>query len=99
MISQTSRSLDEIKGGMPQKIAVILTCFNRKQKTIGCLNAVLTQSIYREVQIDFFITDDGQDGTSEALGYMIPGINLLQGNGSLFWNGGMRLAWAQALKG
>lgn len=85
--------------GNRSKIAVILTCFNRKQKTIDCLDAVFAQSAFNDVAIDFFITDDGsKDGTREALLLRFPNIRLLKGNGSLYWNGGMRLAWAEAFK-
>lgn len=81
------------------KIAVLLTCFNRRQKTVDCIDAVLSQSAFNDVALDFFITDDGSnDGTSEALMARFPQIRLLKGNGSLFWNGGMRLAWAEAFK-
>ena len=82
------------------KIAVILTCFNRKQKTIDCLDAIFAQSASGDVAVDFFVTDDGsRDGTSEALMLRYPKIRLLKGNGSLYWNGGMRLAWGEAFKG
>jgi GT2 family glycosyltransferase len=78
---------------------VILTCFNRRRKTLECIDTVLAQSAFNDVAIDFFITDDGsKDGTGEALLRKYPRIQLLKGNGSLFWNGGMRLAWAEALK-
>jgi glycosyltransferase involved in cell wall biosynthesis len=81
------------------KIAMILTCFNRRQKTVDCIDSVLAQSAFSDVTIDFFITDDGsKDGTSDALLLRHPEIRLLKGNGSLFWNGGMRLAWAEAIK-
>jgi GT2 family glycosyltransferase len=81
------------------RIALILTCFNRKQKTLDCIDSVLAQSIFNDVTIDFFITDDNsKDGTSEALIRKYPKIRLLKGNGSLYWNGGMRLAWEEAFK-
>lgn len=81
------------------EIAVLLTCFNRRQKTIDCIDAVLAQSARRSAVIDFYITDDGSvDGTSEALTARYPKIRLIKGNGSLYWNGGMRLAWAEARK-
>jgi GT2 family glycosyltransferase len=81
------------------RIAVIITCFNRRQKTVACVDSVLAQSAWREAGIEFFITDDGsKDGTSEALLQRCPKLRLLKGNGCLFWNGGMRLAWAAALK-
>ena len=90
------------KAGRPVRpaIAVILTCFNRKQKTLACIGAVLAQTAFDEVALDFFITDDGSsDGTADALVSRHAAIRLLKGDGSLFWNGGMRLAWAEAFKG
>jgi GT2 family glycosyltransferase len=81
-------------------IAVILTCFNRRQKTLACIDAVLAQTAFDDVALDFFITDDGShDGTADALIGKCDAIRLLRGDGSLFWNGGMRLAWAEAFKG
>ena len=81
-------------------IAVILTCFNRKQKTVACIDAVFAQTAFDDVALDFYITDDSShDGTAEALMRKYDRIRLLKGNGSLFWNGGMRLAWADALRG
>jgi GT2 family glycosyltransferase len=80
-------------------IAVILTCFNRRQKTVACVDAVLAQSASDDVLLDFFITDDGShDGTADALVLKCGRIRVLNGNGSLFWNGGMRLAWAEAMR-
>lgn len=81
-------------------IAVILTCFNRRQKTVACIDAVLAQTAFGDVALDFYITDDGSnDGTADALAAKYGEIRLLEGDGSLFWNGGMRLAWANALQG
>ncbi|MGJ7918461.1 glycosyltransferase family 2 protein [Massilia sp. LXY-6] len=85
---------------LPCRIAVILSCFNRKQKTLDAIGCVLAQSALEQVTIDFFVTDDGsQDGTSEAVLARYPEIRILKGNGRLFWNGGMRLAWSEAFKG
>jgi GT2 family glycosyltransferase len=81
-------------------IAVIITCFNRREKTIACIDAVLAQTAFEQIALDFFITDDGSDdGTADALVRKFDGIRLLKGNGALFWNGGMRLAWADAFRG
>ena len=82
------------------RVAIILSCFNRRQKTLEAIRCVLAQSALTHTVLDFFITDDNShDGTAEALLHLHPGIHLLKGNGSLFWNGGMRLAWSEALKG
>jgi GT2 family glycosyltransferase len=82
------------------RVALILSCFNRRQKTLEAVRCVLAQSAAAHTVLDFFVTDDNsRDGTAEALLHLHPGIHLLKGNGSLFWNGGMRLAWSEALKG
>lgn len=82
------------------KIAVILACFNRRQKTVACLDALMAQTARGQVALDVFITDDAsRDGTAAALRSKYADIRLLRGSGALFWNGGMRLAWAEALHG
>lgn len=82
------------------KIAIVLTCFNRKAKTLKCLEHALMQRGSDRVGLHFFITDDGSsDGTAEAIAAICPDAHILQGNGSLYWNGGMRLAWNEAMKG
>ena len=78
------------------RIAAILTCFNRKEKTLKCLDSLLT--IHPE--IDVFLTDDGStDGTSEAVNEHFPKVNVIRGDGNLYWSRGMYKAWKEALKG
>ena len=36
--------------------------------------------------------------TAEEVKKNFPGINVIEGNGNLYWAGGMRLAWKEALK-
>ena len=51
--------------------------------------------------MEVFLTDDGcTDGTVEAIKTRYPDkdINILQGSGQLYWAGGMRLAWKEAMK-
>lgn len=91
-------------------IAVLLTCFNRKEKTLSCLRALYTvQEQYvssqhnqeKQIFLDVYLTDDGcTDGTADAIRieFMNHPIHILQGNGNLFWAGGMRKAWNEALK-
>lgn len=90
------------------KIAVLYTCFNRKEKTLSSLAGLYEAvRIYnqqsRGVHIlpTVFLTDDGcTDGTAEAIreSFLDRDIHILQGDGSLFWAGGMRFAWKEALK-
>lgn len=78
-----------------QSIAVLLTCFNRKEKTINCLN----QLFKLKNDLNVYLVDDGStDGTSEAILIDFPQVNLIKGSGNLFWNKGMRLAWEHAAK-
>ena len=83
-----------------EKIAVLLTCHNRKEKTISCLKSfysAIELSSY-ETKFDIYLVDDGSiDGTSEEIIKSYPEVNLIKGSGYLYWAGGMRLAWKTAL--
>lgn len=80
-------------------IAVLLTCFNRKEKTLKCLESVFFQMVSDRVQMQVFLVDDGsKDGTSDAVGLEFPQVKIVKGDGNLFWAGGMRKAWRLALK-
>jgi len=132
------------------RIAAILTCHNRRDKTVACLESLRSQilagwnpagvgnssmsneerdadslstldsrlspssTIRPQVSgfgpqvsslssnryaIDVFLTDDGcTDGTSDAVLKTWPETTIIQGDGNLFWCGGMRLAWKEAAK-
>ncbi|MEE8340571.1 MAG: glycosyltransferase family 2 protein [Candidatus Neomarinimicrobiota bacterium] len=79
--------------------AAILTCYNRKEKTLNCLKKLTNQNGLSELTLDIYLVDDGStDGTGDAVRKNFPQVNVLQGDGTLFWNGGMRLAFSVALK-
>lgn len=84
------------------KVAVLLTCFNRKEKTESCLIALeeaLKQSGKNKVSLSIYLTDDqSTDGTAEMVNEKFPYVNLLKGNGELYWAGGMRNSWKAASK-
>ncbi|MGX1930507.1 glycosyltransferase family 2 protein [Flagellimonas sp. 2504JD4-2] len=85
-----------------QKLAVLLTCFNRKDKTVAALTALdnAFKNSPENWQMSIYLTDDGSsDGTSDAVAANFPDANILQGDGSLYWAGGMRNSWGQAIKG
>lgn len=82
-------------------IAVLLTCFNRKEKTLKCLAQLYAAKEYCKERLDLtvFLTDDGStDGTGEAVKKAHPEVQVLQGTGELFWAGGMRNSWSEAIK-
>lgn len=72
-------------------IGIVVTCFNRREKTLKALSCVFDSDLPAGVQLRAYVTDDGSsDGTAEALRNAFPSLRLLHGNGSLYWNGGMR---------
>lgn len=80
-------------------IAVILTCHNRKDKTLTCLKDLMNQDGISNVDLDVYLVDDGStDGTGDAVKQNFPRVNVLQGDGTLYWNGGMRYAFSVAIK-
>ena len=80
-----------------KSIAVLLTCHNRKSKTLKCLNKLYRARLPKTVKIDTYLVDDGSsDGTDQAVSNNFPCVNIIKGSGSLFWNQGMRLAWNTA---
>ena len=83
------------------KIAVILTCFNRKEKTQKCLNLLIEETKRRgDIDLHFYITDDGSsDGTREMLCDYSHFINMtIIDGGNLYWDKGMYKAMQQAQK-
>jgi GT2 family glycosyltransferase len=74
-------------------IAVLITCHNRKEKTLRCLNSLFI--ILPTAQV--YLVDDGStDNTSQAVNEAFPTVKITRGDGNLFWNRGMHLAWGIA---
>ena len=84
------------------QIAVLITVFNRKNKTLRCLKSleIALSSFSGKVAVKVFLTDDGStDGTSEAVlseSFSFD-IKILSGTGTLYWNGGMINSWKAAI--
>lgn len=71
-----------------EKIVVLFTCFNRKEKTINAIKRI-KESIKN---VSFVIVDDAStDGTVDEI-KKIQNISakIISGNGNLFYSGGMR---------
>src|ERR1700759_4905951 len=80
------------------KIAVLLACFNRKQKTLAFFDSLVNQHSFEKLSVDIFLLDDGStDGTADAVKEKYPFVNVLTGTGNLFWAGGMRTIWKYAI--
>ena len=93
----------------PIHIAVILTCFNRREKTKACLTSLFEASKHYSaqhgvaLQLVVYLTDDGcTDGTSEAIQALCNAqhveLHIVKGNGQWYWARGMRMSWLKALQ-
>lgn len=84
------------------RLAVLITCHNRSQTTINCLERLdaLSTAIRERVDVAVFLVDDGStDGTGDRVRRQFPRVQVTEGTGSLYWAGGMRLAFATSLEG
>ena len=84
---------------MMARIAVLITCFNRRDTTLAALSALFAQELPPDNCLDVFLADDGStDGTGATVQDRFPQVHVCQGTGFLYWNGALRLAWEVALK-
>ncbi len=82
-----------------KKVAVLITCHNRVEKTLMCLENFFSSEKPQNFNFEIFLTDDGStDGTKIKVKNRYSEINIINGDGNLFWNGGMRLAWSSAVE-
>ena len=76
------------------RLAILMTCHNRKESTLNCLDALFNNILPIGFIFKVFLVDDGSiDGTSSTVKENYPQVNVTKGSGELFWNQGMRLAW------
>lgn len=69
---------------------------NRREKTVACLTQIFTMNL-QDIDIDVYLVDDNStDGTNLEVKKLFPQVSMIAGNGNLFWNRGMRLAWEVA---
>ncbi len=80
-------------------IAILLTTFNRKQKTLTCLANLRQQLLPADTRLEVFLTDDAShDGTADAVREQFPETRLFAGSGQLYWAGGTRFTWGKAME-
>jgi len=93
LLEEDTSSLDK-----SMRLAVLMTCFNRRSMTLKSLDSLFSQKHVQGLNLTVYLVDDGSsDGTGQAVMQRFPQVILLEGDGSLFWNGGMRKAFAAAL--
>ena len=81
-----------------QYVAVLITSYNRVQTTLECLKHLSKATLPENLTIEVYLVDDNSpDKTGEIVKLNYPQINVIYGNGNLYWCGGMRLAWETAV--
>lgn len=80
------------------RVAVVMTCHNRRETTMACLKALFSNMLPDRVKMQVVLIDDGSiDGTGDAVQRLYPSVVMERGDGSLFWNRGMHRAQAIAV--
>lgn len=79
-------------------IAILITVYNRKEKTLNCIRSIYEQNGLEDYCVDIFIVDGGStDGTPDAIKSQFPEVHVSIHDG-LYWNRGMYTAWEEAAK-
>jgi GT2 family glycosyltransferase len=76
------------------KIIALATCHNRCKLTLRSIKSILEQSLPSECSLEICLVDDGSiDGTGDAIRKTFPNVKILEGDGNLYWAGGMCFGW------
>lgn len=79
----------------PSRLWIVIPVHNRRDLTRRCLGRLDAQ-VDRAFEV--VVVDDGSsDGTSEMIRHDFPGVNVLIGDGSLWWSGACNLGVRHAL--
>jgi GT2 family glycosyltransferase len=80
-------------------IAVLLTTFNRKKKTLECLQSLYSAQLPPDWEIKVFLTDDNStDDTVEEVLTSFPDVDIEVSQGDLFWARGMNVSWRRSMR-
>ena len=79
-------------------IAAILTSYDRAETTLGCLKGLYAQEGLPSAPQVYLFDDGSPDGTAKRVAENFPQVRLQTGDGTNFWNGGMRAAFGQAME-
>lgn len=76
-------------------VVALLTCHDRRTETLACLAALCAQDTTASLRVH--LVDAGsRDGTAREVERRFPDVTVLRRGPELYWNGGMRAAWAHA---
>jgi GT2 family glycosyltransferase len=98
--ASTLQTDDRASGATPPRtVAVCIAAFNRREKTLACLESLAAQALPPGLRLEIYLLDDAStDGTPEAVRERYPHVHLFGSEGDLWWAGGMRVAYGAALE-
>jgi GT2 family glycosyltransferase len=80
------------------QIITLTTYHNRRGQTLASLADLHAQALPKTTSLNYVLVDDGStDGTAAAVDERFPDVEIVNGSGNLFWAGGMRHGWEQAV--
>ncbi len=79
-------------------VTAVLACHDRRERTLACLDSLAGQVDHRATLTVVVVDDGSSDGTADAVAAAHPTVTLVRGDGDLWWNGGMRLGLATAVR-
>jgi GT2 family glycosyltransferase len=81
------------------RLITLYACHNRRELTLAALADLHAQRDLDQCVIDHVLVDDASnDGTAAAVCQAFPAVTIVPGTGQLYWAGGMRLGWEQAVR-
>jgi len=84
---------------MSTKVSIVAPIHNRREITLQCLKS-LERINKDQIEVDVYIVDDGStDGSSAAIRECYPQVNIIQGNGELWYTEGTNVGIRKALEG
>ncbi len=83
---------------MPLKVEIVTPVHNRREETLECLRSI-AESDSTGLQLHVIVVDDGStDGTAEAIEQQFPEVEIVRGDGSLWYTAGTNRGISAALK-
>jgi GT2 family glycosyltransferase len=80
------------------RVAALLTSHNRRDETLASLDALTAAQRFAQIGVTIYLVDAGStDGTAEAVAAQFPESRISTVGDDVFWNAGMRLAFAGAV--
>lgn len=76
--------------------AIVIPVHNRCAVTLGCIRRLVSEGVFSWAHV--MVVDDGSsDGTATEIAARFPDVELLRGNGQLWWTGAIALGMEAAL--